>query len=87
GLLIGLIATGFLRTAARALRFRSLRKPLLIGTIALVALDWTLGALGVYDLITTRVVTGALFGCIAGLVLGEALAWGHVREQDAGDKG
>ncbi|MEL6445465.1 MAG: DUF2085 domain-containing protein [Bacteroidota bacterium] len=91
GLLLGLLTTRSITTSAQALYIRGLRKPLLIGTIALVSLDWTLGAVGVYDLVATRIITGALFGCIAGLVLGEGLAWGHVRdgvgEQGIGDRG
>ncbi|MEO0973299.1 MAG: DUF2085 domain-containing protein [Pseudomonadota bacterium] len=91
GLLLGLLVTRSIGTSAQAFHVRDLRKPLLIGTIALVSLDWTLGAVGVYDLVATRVATGALFGCVAGFVLGEALAWGHVseevREQGIGGKG
>ncbi|MEM8560265.1 MAG: DUF2085 domain-containing protein [Bacteroidota bacterium] len=87
GLVLGLLAALALRAPEQALRFRAPRKPLLIGAIALVSLDWALGAVGIYDLVATRVASGIIFGCIAGLVLGEALAWGHVREQDVGDRG
>ncbi|MEM6785504.1 MAG: DUF2085 domain-containing protein [Bacteroidota bacterium] len=87
GVFLGLLATRTIRVPTQALHVRAWRRPLLIATIALVSLDWALGALGVYDLVATRVATGFLFGCVAGLVLGEGLAWGYVREQDAGDRG
>ena len=74
GLALGLLAVPALTPALRT-RVAGLRAGRLIALSLLpIALDWSLGALGVWaNTPLSRVATGAVFGVAAGVVLGVAL--------------
>ena len=74
GLLLGLaVLPGLGRRVAEAVT-RSVQPVWLVAAALPTALDWALGALGLLaNTPTSRLVTGAVFGIVAGIILGANL--------------
>ena len=71
GLAIGPIAA--LITRGRVNRYASL---LIVASLVPLALDWGLGIVGIWaNTAESRLITGAIFGVVAGILVTRAMAW------------
>ncbi len=71
GLAIGPIAALIIR--GRGQRYASL---LIVASLVPLALDWGLGIVGIWaNTAVSRLITGAIFGAAAGILVARAMAW------------
>lgn len=74
GLLVGIALMPLASTTALALVNRSRQGRWLLASVVPTAVDWALGAAGVWaNVPASRVVTGMVFGLTAGVILGANL--------------
>lgn len=71
GLAIGPVAALIIR--GRVNRYASL---LIVASLIPLALDWGLGIVGIWEnTAASRLITGAIFGVVAGILVTKAMAW------------
>lgn len=71
GLAIGPIAALIIRR-----RFKRYASLLIVASLVPLALDWGLGIVGIWaNTAESRLITGAIFGVVAGILVTRALAW------------